>query len=203
MSTVPSSASARWVLVGTAHDSTTEQASCHLIKLSVNECGASTGAWRDGGESAAVGDQGRVVPVLAHPGRVRVLEILRDGDRTVAELVPLVGLEASHLSQQLALLRRARLVTSRREGSTVTSRDSGRRGRGAVGRCPPRPDQDLEREPGAARRPAGRRPVSARPRRTAIVGEERAGDGVGSLLAVLRPVSEGLLVGHHLPGADI
>lgn len=57
---------------------------------------------------------------LAHPGRVRVLEILRDGDRTVAELVPLVGLEASHLSQQLAVLRRARLVTSRREGSTVT-----------------------------------------------------------------------------------
>jgi len=56
---------------------------------------------------------------LAHPGRVRVLEILRDGERTVAELVPLVGLEASHLSQQLAVLRRARLVSSRREGSTV------------------------------------------------------------------------------------
>ena len=57
---------------------------------------------------------------LAHPGRVRVLEILRDGERTVTELVPLVGLEASHLSQQLAVLRRARIVTSRREGSTVT-----------------------------------------------------------------------------------
>jgi DNA-binding transcriptional ArsR family regulator len=57
---------------------------------------------------------------LAHPGRVRVLEILRDGERTVAELVPLVGLEASHLSQQLAVLRRARIVTSRREGSSVT-----------------------------------------------------------------------------------
>jgi DNA-binding transcriptional ArsR family regulator len=57
---------------------------------------------------------------LAHPGRVRVLEILRDGERTVTELVPLVGLESSHLSHQLAVLRKARIVSSRREGATVT-----------------------------------------------------------------------------------
>jgi ArsR family transcriptional regulator len=56
---------------------------------------------------------------LAHPGRVRVLEILRDGERTVAELVPMVGLEASHLSQQLAVLRRVRVVTTRRDGARV------------------------------------------------------------------------------------
>jgi DNA-binding transcriptional ArsR family regulator len=57
---------------------------------------------------------------LAHPGRVRILEVLRDGDRTVADLVGRVGLEASHLSQQLGVLRRARVVTARRSGSTVT-----------------------------------------------------------------------------------
>ncbi len=57
---------------------------------------------------------------LGHPGRVRILEVLRDGDRTVAELVPLVGLEASHLSQQLGVLRRAGVVTSTRSGSSVT-----------------------------------------------------------------------------------
>lgn len=56
---------------------------------------------------------------LGHPGRVRVLEVLRDGERTVTELVPLVGLEASHLSQQLGILRRAGVVTVRREGSTA------------------------------------------------------------------------------------
>jgi ArsR family transcriptional regulator len=56
---------------------------------------------------------------LAHPGRVRVLEILRDGGRTVGELVPLVGLEPSHLSHQLAVLRRAHIVTSRRERSNI------------------------------------------------------------------------------------
>jgi len=57
---------------------------------------------------------------LGHPGRVRILEVLREGERTVTDLVPLVGLEASHLSQQLALLRRARIVRSRRDGSHVT-----------------------------------------------------------------------------------
>jgi ArsR family transcriptional regulator len=56
---------------------------------------------------------------LAHPGRVRILELLRDGERSVAELVPLVGLEPSHLSQQLGVLRRARVVTSRRDGANV------------------------------------------------------------------------------------
>lgn len=57
---------------------------------------------------------------LAHPGRVLILEILRDGERSVAELVPLAGLEPSHLSQQLGVLRRARVVTARRSGSSVT-----------------------------------------------------------------------------------
>lgn len=57
---------------------------------------------------------------LAHPGRVRILEVLRDGERNVAELIPLVGLEPSHLSQQLGVLRRAGVVTATRAGSTVT-----------------------------------------------------------------------------------
>jgi ArsR family transcriptional regulator len=56
---------------------------------------------------------------LGHPGRVRALEVLCEGECTVTELVPLVGLEASHLSQQLGVLRRAGVVVARREGSTV------------------------------------------------------------------------------------
>jgi DNA-binding transcriptional ArsR family regulator len=56
---------------------------------------------------------------LAHPARVRALEVLVDGERSVGELIPLVGIEASHLSQQLAVLRRARLLTSRKDGSRV------------------------------------------------------------------------------------
>jgi DNA-binding transcriptional ArsR family regulator len=56
---------------------------------------------------------------LGHPARIRVLEILRDGECSVSELMPQVGLEASHLSQQLGVLRRAGVVQSRKDGSTV------------------------------------------------------------------------------------
>ena len=56
---------------------------------------------------------------LAHPARIRVLELLRDGERSVGELIPEVGLEASHLSQQLGILRRANILHSRKEGASV------------------------------------------------------------------------------------
>jgi ArsR family transcriptional regulator len=56
---------------------------------------------------------------LAHPARVRVLEVLADGERSVGDMQPLVGIESSHLSQQLAVLRRAGVVTTRREGTSV------------------------------------------------------------------------------------
>jgi ArsR family transcriptional regulator len=56
---------------------------------------------------------------LSHPPRVRVLEALADGERSVGELANLVGIESSHLSQQIGVLRRAGLVTSRKERSSV------------------------------------------------------------------------------------
>jgi DNA-binding transcriptional ArsR family regulator len=56
---------------------------------------------------------------LGHPARIRVLELLSERERCVAEMLPEVGIEPAHLSQQLAVLRRANLVVTRREGSTV------------------------------------------------------------------------------------
>lgn len=57
---------------------------------------------------------------LAHPLRIRILELVtaRPGI-TVAELQSEMDIEASHLSQHLAVLRRHRLVTSERRGSHV------------------------------------------------------------------------------------
>ena len=56
---------------------------------------------------------------LAHPARIRILELLTEGDHAVGEMQPHVGIESSHLSQQLAVLRRASLVTTRKEGASV------------------------------------------------------------------------------------
>ncbi|HUP72193.1 MAG TPA: metalloregulator ArsR/SmtB family transcription factor [Acidimicrobiales bacterium] len=56
---------------------------------------------------------------LGHPARIRVLELLRDGERTVGELLGDIGLEQSHLSQQLAVLRRANVIRSHKDGARV------------------------------------------------------------------------------------
>jgi len=56
---------------------------------------------------------------MSHPARIRVLELLSERDHSVGELLNEVDLEASNLSQQLAVLRRAGLVTARRQGSAV------------------------------------------------------------------------------------
>ncbi|MBY8855445.1 metalloregulator ArsR/SmtB family transcription factor [Nocardia sp. CA2R105] len=57
---------------------------------------------------------------LGHPVRIRVLELLSQREHTVAEMLSEIGVEAANLSQQLAILRRAGLITGRREGLSVT-----------------------------------------------------------------------------------
>lgn len=56
---------------------------------------------------------------LGHPARIRVLELLAECDRPVHELRGAIDVEASNLSQQLAVLRLAGLVTQRREAGEV------------------------------------------------------------------------------------
>lgn len=62
---------------------------------------------------------------LAHPIRIHALELLCDGEEhTVTELQQHTGLEASHLSSHLAVLRRNQVVTSQRRASHVYYRVS-------------------------------------------------------------------------------
>ena len=56
---------------------------------------------------------------LGHPARIRVLELLAEGERPVHELLELIEIEPSNLSQQLSVLRQAGLVSQRREGGAV------------------------------------------------------------------------------------
>ena len=57
---------------------------------------------------------------LGHPIRIRVLELLQNGPRPVSELLRELDIEASALSQQLAVLRRAGFVVSTRRGTSVS-----------------------------------------------------------------------------------
>jgi DNA-binding transcriptional ArsR family regulator len=56
---------------------------------------------------------------LGHPVRIRVLELLSVREHAVSELLAEIEIEPANLSQQLAVLRRAGLVTTRKEGSAV------------------------------------------------------------------------------------
>ena len=57
--------------------------------------------------------------VLGHPARVRILELLREGERSVGALQAELGLDSGGTSQHLAALRQIGLVESRREGTSV------------------------------------------------------------------------------------
>ena len=56
---------------------------------------------------------------LGHPARIRVLELLGQREHAVSELLAEIGVEAANLSQQLAVLRKAGLVMTRKEGNSV------------------------------------------------------------------------------------
>lgn len=56
---------------------------------------------------------------LGHPVRIRLLELLCEGDHAVHELRAKVAAEPSAVSQQLGILRRAGLVRQQRIGGEV------------------------------------------------------------------------------------
>jgi len=56
---------------------------------------------------------------LAHPVRIKILEILVRGDRSVQELQKALKLEQPVVSQQLAVLRNRGIVTSQKQGLSV------------------------------------------------------------------------------------
>ncbi|MNM44908.1 putative HTH-type transcriptional regulator [compost metagenome] len=56
---------------------------------------------------------------LAHPMRIRILELLSEGEKTVNEMQAILGSEGSAVSQQLAVLRAKNVVNSVKEGTSV------------------------------------------------------------------------------------
>jgi DNA-binding transcriptional ArsR family regulator len=56
---------------------------------------------------------------LSHPTRIRILELLREGEKGVSQLQLALGTEGSTVSQQLAILRMKNLVDTRRAGNAI------------------------------------------------------------------------------------
>ena len=61
----------------------------------------------------------QIFKILTHPGRISILELLRDGEHCVCHLEAFLGLRQAYISQQLAVLRDAGIIQDRRDGWNI------------------------------------------------------------------------------------
>jgi len=61
----------------------------------------------------------RICRTLAHPKRLEILNLLRQGELSVSELAERMGISLANVSQHLAILRDKGVVTTRREGVSI------------------------------------------------------------------------------------
>ena len=69
--------------------------------------------------SSACEEQGKLVSTLMEPQRIKILRLLRGGERCVCEIERSLGIPQNLVSHHLRVLREAGLVTARREGQFV------------------------------------------------------------------------------------
>jgi len=60
-----------------------------------------------------------ILKALGQPTRLKILELLRDGERCVCEIFPAIQEEQSNVSRHLALMKVAAILASRKEGQMV------------------------------------------------------------------------------------
>ena len=60
-----------------------------------------------------------IFQALAHPTRIAIVEVLRDGELPAGAIIERLGLEQANASQHLSILRAKQIVTSRKEGNQV------------------------------------------------------------------------------------
>jgi ArsR family transcriptional regulator len=60
-----------------------------------------------------------VLKALAQPTRLKILELLRNGERCICEIVPAINGEQSNISRHISLMQKSHLVTTRRDGVKI------------------------------------------------------------------------------------
>ena len=63
-----------------------------------------------------------ILKALAQPTRLRILELLRHGEKCICEIVPAINGEQSNISRHISLMQRSHLVTTRKDGVKVMVR---------------------------------------------------------------------------------
>lgn len=63
--------------------------------------------------------QARICKAFAHPGRLQILDLLAQGERSVSELQEELGISKTSMSQHLAILKSVGVVATRRNGKQI------------------------------------------------------------------------------------
>lgn len=63
--------------------------------------------------------QARICKAFAHPGRLRILDLIGHGERGVSDLQKELGLSKTNISQQIAVLKSAGVLATRRNGKQI------------------------------------------------------------------------------------
>src|ERR1700749_1808968 len=63
--------------------------------------------------------QAEVFQALAHPTRLAILELLRDGELSAGTIIEKLGMEQANVSQHLSILRAKQIVLNRKAGNQV------------------------------------------------------------------------------------
>jgi DNA-binding transcriptional ArsR family regulator len=63
--------------------------------------------------------QARICKAFAHPGRLRILDLLGQGERGSSELQEALGISKTSLSQHLSVLKSVGVLATRREGKQI------------------------------------------------------------------------------------
>ncbi|MGO9015628.1 MAG: ArsR/SmtB family transcription factor [Dissulfurispiraceae bacterium] len=63
--------------------------------------------------------QAEICKILASPKRIEIITALKDGEKTVSEIIEVLGIPKANASQHLALMKVKGILNSRREGVNV------------------------------------------------------------------------------------
>jgi DNA-binding transcriptional ArsR family regulator len=70
-------------------------------------------------EESAIFLKSEVLKALAQPTRLKILELLRDGERCICEIVPAIDGEQSNISRHISVMQKSHLITTRKDGVKV------------------------------------------------------------------------------------
>ncbi len=70
-------------------------------------------------EEKAIHLKAEVLKALAQPTRLKILEMLRNGERCICEIVPAINGEQSNISRHISTMQKSHLITARKDGVKV------------------------------------------------------------------------------------